>query len=834
MSTTPPPDPDAGTDAPRVLLFGHRGAGKSALIGALLQAGETQGETLRGEVVHSSVDLPRIRDSVYNGAKVEPVEPVRRELVSYALRLRPWRVGGKPVGEPMSVILDDCDGKAAEALLEHPEPITRRQLESPLARAVVESDAMALLVDAASTDAELDEAFREFDTFLRVVARAKTEAREVGGFPVFLVLTQCDRLARPGDTVKTWEDRVERRTEAAWKAFDAFLKEAEPDGGDSPYLSFGSVDLTVVAVAVRRPPVAGAPADQPFHVAELFRDCFAEARSHRKRVRSSEKRLRWTVRAALGVLALLLGGLAGIALFPPQGANLGLAEKVRQYSAHEPPAAVRLSEGEIERNRRTLAGFATDPGFRDLDADLRGFVESRLKEIEDYRAYRAKLANAIAPGSTRNLPDLAKVRESLHTDLALPPQYAWQETAAAELRNKWLADCAAIEAVEKSLVEKYSQYDRAATAHMLTRTFDANWLRDLDALVAAGDRPPFPLNEPIPGSYAINQPRGEAVTHSVPYEFDEVYHARRYWEQSRDRLLDLRDLADALGATTGPGRPPPVLMLPEPDGADSAALPSARWAALLRNYPRPPEGYAEWEVGRFPAPARSELAARLKRSFDAGAKHVHKLMKVEDTKEGWKALAATLAQPVFRDWGRLLHLLARLQNAGAADPITELADFLRDLDSKAYELDLRGFELVIPDELTVGLEHVVPVGPLTVTVTKGAGPEVRGTAKFAVGRGESRGKATVYPLTPDGPAKLNYFAGDGLRAELSAKAGASDVKLLWESGATKTFQFDRLAHEPRLTRPTGGTEAAPGVRLVPLPGSVIPKLPALMPAAGVR
>ena len=101
-----------------------------------------------------------------------------------------------------------------------------------------------------------------------------------------------------------------------------------------------------------------------------------------------------------------------------------------------------------------------------------------------------------------------------------------------------------------------------------------------------------------------------------------------------------------------------MLVLPEPDGADSAALPGARWTALLRTYPRQGEGYPEWEVGNFPDPARTDLAARLKRSFDTGVRHVQKLMKVQDTKEGWKALAATLSEPAYRDWGRLLHLLS--------------------------------------------------------------------------------------------------------------------------------------------------------------------------------
>src|SRR3954447_20702322 len=119
MATPEPPAP-TDPDVPRVLLFGHRGAGKSALIGALLQAGETQGETLRGEVVHSSVDLPRIRDAVYSGAKLDPQQA---ELVSYTIRVPPVGGGGTAVGEPLTVVLDDCDGKAAEALLAHPEPI---------------------------------------------------------------------------------------------------------------------------------------------------------------------------------------------------------------------------------------------------------------------------------------------------------------------------------------------------------------------------------------------------------------------------------------------------------------------------------------------------------------------------------------------------------------------------------------------------------------------------------------------------------------------------------------------------------------------------------------
>ncbi|MBP3953708.1 hypothetical protein J8F10_00130 [Gemmata sp. G18] len=817
---TPDPPP---FDVPRVLLFGHRGSGKSALIGALLQAGETQGETLRGEVVSSSVDLPRIREAAYSGK----LESANTELSSFTIRLRPWRVGKQALMEPLTVVLDDCDGKAAEALMDHPAPITQRAPGSPLARAVVETDAIVLLVDASSTREELAEAFAEFDAFLTTVERAKTDSRAVGGFPIFLVLTQCDRLAQPGDTQKTWEARVKDRVDYAWKAFEEYLKDADPeDGRESPFLAFGSVELDVSAVAIRRPPLTEhpAPGDQPYQVAELFRDCFSGAKAHHDRVRRSDRRLWWTVRLALTGLTFLLLTLGTIGLFPPETTGPDLAAKIDDYERQERPAADRLADEHIERNKKALNRFAGDSAFARLSEDRRAFVTSRLKEIEDYQAYRTKLAGAIAPAAARSLPELAKVKESLRAELALPAEYSWGETSAAQLRDKWLSDCSALEAAQSAFVDKYRTFDRDGTVLMLKRSFDENWLKDIDALFATAEKPPFPLNAPIPNSPAVTQPRGEAITYRVPYEFDEAYKARRYWEQTRDQIIHLRDLADALGLISAPNRPEAVLVLPEPNGADSAALAATRWAALVRTYTRQTEGFPEWDAQHFPDPARGELVARLRKSFETGTKHVHKLFAVKDTAEGWTALGASLTEPKFREWGKLLHLLARLQDPNAPDPVAELAAFLHNLDKKVFELDLQGFELTVPLDLT--FDRVDPNGQFTVTVTHAN--QATDVAKFTVGKGVMRGTTTVYQLLPDGPTKLTYRAGDSLRAELPIKAGARDLKLLWENGPTNTFQFDRLTREPRLTKTTPGTEPATGVRLTLNAGSV-PKFPVLFP-----
>src|SRR5262245_63754024 len=107
MSTPEPPEPPDPA-APQVLLFGHSGSGKSALLGALLRAGQIQGPVLRGEVLESSGRLASIRDAIYNGPDLKRTDDT---LTSYAVHLRPWREGTHAVTEPVSVILHDCSGE---------------------------------------------------------------------------------------------------------------------------------------------------------------------------------------------------------------------------------------------------------------------------------------------------------------------------------------------------------------------------------------------------------------------------------------------------------------------------------------------------------------------------------------------------------------------------------------------------------------------------------------------------------------------------------------------------------------------------------------------------
>lgn len=835
MLTPTTPDPAA----PRVLLFGHPGSGKTNLLGALLRASRTQPDALGGEVVDLTGRLEALHEYVYSNANIQNT---RTELGIAPVLFR-TSSSGPPTAAPDFVLLD-CDGHASTALLKNPVALEARRVSGTVAQAVLDSDLIALVVDAGLTDDDLAERFEDFLFFLEQVHGRRLREREVGGLPVFVVLARCDRLAKPGDTSAEWEGRVRGNLKHVLRQFEEFIDDQLPlEGYGTSYLPFGSVDVEGYATAVRRPPLADDPEPpaEPFGVAELFRNAFAAAAAHRQRARASDRRLHRTVWAVAAAVGVMVAGAAAVALLQPPAADPQLPDRVQLYARAEPPAAVRLAEKNLARNKRALAAFRADPGFFALPPDLQGFVEGRLREVEDYQAYREKLAATTAPAEARTLEDLERVRARLATELALPAEYTWGDTEAAKLRDKWLADAALVRAAEAGWHDWYRDLVNRATALTLTASFDGDWHARVDTLASAADRPPFSQQAVLPGAEAVPQPRGGAVTYRVPFEYDRVYQVRRDWEFARARLLHLRDLADALGLTPAPGftgRWP--LVVPRPgSGFDPATFPGDQLADLRRRFPRPSElypaltavgeGYPEWELAGFPDPARGVLAAAAHASFENGVRTVRGVIAgrlgAADNPEAWSRAADDLAAPSYRDWGRLLHVLARLENPAAPNPVDDLAAFLR---TPAFTLDLRGAEVTVPRE--PGAPALVPAGPLTVTLVPRAGgaPVVRTYPQ--VGGGVISGTNTVYTFGPAEP--LTYRAGDGLRAELPLRADDRRSALVWDEGGTRTFQFVKLLREPRLFPDGGSARPATGFTLAPAAGSVLPRLPALLPDAG--
>lgn len=797
-----PSDPGS----PRVLLFGHPGSGKSSLLGALQRAGETQGETLGAEVIDPSGRLPRIRDHLYHDA---PFECTNTELVTYEVRLRPWRVGAKPAE---SIVIHDCDGAAALALLKHPDPITEREVRGTVASAVVQADLIAIVVNAGAEDDELDAAFDEFLMFLERVHGRKAFEREVGGFPIVMILTQCDLLAEPGQSRGDWEADVQTRLQHALRRFADFLDDQQPEAEAGPYLPFGSVELHGYAVAVREP-----NGTEPFGVAECFRDIFARARGHRDRVKLSQRSLKRTLWAVACAVWLLFAGGVAVTVLQPNAADPGLADRVQSFRDNEPAAAERLAAKNLGRNRRTLAGFQSDPGFFAIPEDLRSFVGGRLHEMDDYQAYQAKLAAMPAPADARSLEELSLIESKLIGELSLPPQYTWGETEAARLRDKWLADVPALRAAEAAWQEWYRGQVNQALALTHAKSFEGEWRTRVAAVEAA--LPPFDSRAAIASSPELPLPRGEAVTNRIAAEFDRVYQASRDWEFAKSRLGRLRDVADVLGLTSDTTLR--ALDLPPPGpGIDSTTLPGERWKLLIEQFPRSgdtPVPFTEWDLANFPEPGRGVLANRARESLGNGARHARNLLaakRTTDTPAGWRDLAGSLNDPAIHDWGRLLHVLTRMQNPQAEEPVAELAAFLK---APEFKLDLRGFELVVP--LALRVPPVVPAGNFTISIG-----ESQRVFKLA-GEGTTEGLNTVYRFLPEQPGALLYKPGDALKAELPVRSGDQRFTLAWNDGRTQCFQFDRLSREPHL----GANEPATGVVLTPILSTKVPRLPLLLP-----
>src|SRR5262249_25682638 len=154
---SPPPVRPAAIDpaALRLVLFGMPDAGKSSLLGALSQASETQERVLHGHLVDKSNGLAELRHRVYEDRQRETQE----EIVPYAIRFSPF---GEP-SEP--VVLFDCDGRTANALLTQKRSLTEENREGTLAGAVLSADALILTIDASAPHSQIEDDFREFLRF---------------------------------------------------------------------------------------------------------------------------------------------------------------------------------------------------------------------------------------------------------------------------------------------------------------------------------------------------------------------------------------------------------------------------------------------------------------------------------------------------------------------------------------------------------------------------------------------------------------------------------------------------------------------------------------------
>src|SRR5262249_17090824 len=217
---------------------------------------------------------------------------------------------------------------------------------------------------------QMDTDFVEFVHFLRLLERSRGERSEVGGLPVFLVLTKCDLLAESTDTPAKWLERIAERTKLVHDRFQLFLTRQQEAGDPLP---FGQIDFHMNATAVKRPALADVAAKprEPYGVAELFRQCLDAAREFRTRRYRSSRLLLWTAGGAGVVIAGMLG--LAIALIGGMGQNErrpgALETRIESFQSTDgesPAERFRGNLGNLEQKLALLEEFKRDPEFANL------------------------------------------------------------------------------------------------------------------------------------------------------------------------------------------------------------------------------------------------------------------------------------------------------------------------------------------------------------------------------------------------------------------------------------------------------------------------------------
>ena len=176
----------------------------SPLCWALVKAATAQEHLLNGRLADPTHGLADLCQRLYQEAPRRTAD----EVVPYPVAFESFNRNGQG-GKRPSVPSSSTAMAGSPRPSRPPSGTGREEPEGTLAHEVIEADALLLVVDAFAPPAQIEADFVEFGRFLRQLERGLLRS-EVGGLPVFLVLTKCDLLAQPGDNSADWMECIEQ------------------------------------------------------------------------------------------------------------------------------------------------------------------------------------------------------------------------------------------------------------------------------------------------------------------------------------------------------------------------------------------------------------------------------------------------------------------------------------------------------------------------------------------------------------------------------------------------------------------------------------------------
>jgi hypothetical protein len=251
-------------------------------------------------------------------------------------------------------------------------------------------------------------------------------------------------------------DKIEDRK----RKVDQFFRAQLEKEGEQNTQPFGGIDLHVWATAVHRPALANAPAkpQEPYQVAELFRQTIASAVAFHGQRRQAQRKLHATFGAALGVAALLI--LLALAFFLTREAPATalLENQIKNFLGtynKDSPDRLKMAADVIP----VLEKFQKEPAFSAINPELRAWVNSELTEMRAYHKYDEELKKETTDPATISSYDKLKELEAKLNVLDPPKDYAaaWQETPAVKLRNERLKDVKAMNVALKDVKDRLDE-----------------------------------------------------------------------------------------------------------------------------------------------------------------------------------------------------------------------------------------------------------------------------------------------------------------------------------------------------------------------------------------
>lgn len=515
----------------RLLLFGTPGVGKSSLLGALAQAAPM----LKADLIDPTGALQQLQEKTY-GPKLPPTDA----LESYSIRVQPTEKVSGPYAGDVTVL--DCSGKSALDMLEAKMPFADSH---PLKKMVLDADAVVIVTDVSLGGKQLTEQFRLFAHWLKQLHAIRGQRTDIAELPVYFVLNKCDLLAKKDDTNGTWIKHIEEIKGKFDENFRKFLKQ-ETTG-------FGTLKLKLSATAIKRPALADKPAksQEPYGVAELFRECLRSANDFQERRHTAQSRLQNIVAGLIGLVALLGLTVSLLVEFQPHPRGTTLDEKVQAVLPKLGTAPMQGTSKKLEDKKAKLSEIEGDADFARLPAETREAVKSYRQDLSEYLELEQNAPTVLKlPYLAKNDADLKEMEKSMEA-FKLPENHAkdWADTrlgrrlqqvrkeyeslhAAAQAEDAWVHR--QIDEDQKHLISGLRILEKLEDPKMNATQEAEEWQRHYRALSSA--RPPTPREENVPG---VSQ-----LLYDDLGRFEPLKTAQKTWRSSKDRLANIAKLID--------------------------------------------------------------------------------------------------------------------------------------------------------------------------------------------------------------------------------------------------------------------------------------------------